>query len=134
MVLLPILLTKKKTKKWLEEVLDWLSSGPDLNSIENIKKAPMHTTKTASNVPVSAMGMDVLKRSRSAPFHRWNRKCRKLYKNSEGKSEPSITKLAACWKYIFQQDGASSHTAKKTKKWVEEVLDWLSSGPDFNLI
>ncbi|XP_075150945.1 uncharacterized protein LOC142225054 [Haematobia irritans] len=40
---------------------------------------------------------------------------------------PSVSKLAECWEYIFQQDGASSHTAKKTKKWLEEngieVLD-----------
>lgn len=29
---------------------------------------------------------------------------------------PSVSKLADCGEYIFQQDGASSHTAKKNEK------------------
>lgn len=41
-------------------------------------------------------------------------------------------------KFIFQQDGASSHTAKTTKKWFGEnninVLSWPSSSPDLNII
>lgn len=46
--------------------------------------------------------------------------------------------LADCGEYVFQHDGASSHTAKTTKKWLQEngiiVLDWPSSSPDFNKI
>ena len=38
--------------------------------------------------------------------------------------------------YIFQQDGASCHTAKSSKLWLKNnnisVLDWPSSSPDLN--
>lgn len=40
--------------------------------------------------------------------------------------------------FIFQQDGASSHTAKTTKIWFGnhnvKVLSWPSSSPDLNVI
>src|SRR4051812_41362003 len=49
-----------------------------------------------------------------------------------------------CWyeldksKIIFQHDQDPKHTAKKTKKWLEEssllVLDWLAQSPDMNPI
>lgn len=46
-------------------------------------------------------------------------------KNSEGE-------------FIFQQDGASSHTSKSTKEWLREhgidPMDWPSSSPDMSPI
>lgn len=51
---------------------------------------------------------------------------------------PSIRKLHRNRELIFQQDGASCHTAKTTMKWFQdrqiEVLDWPSSSPDLNPI
>lgn len=51
---------------------------------------------------------------------------------------PSISKLADCGEYTFQHDGASPHTAKKTKQWLQEnninILEWPSSSPDLNPI
>lgn len=51
---------------------------------------------------------------------------------------PSVEELYPGRDFIFQQDGASSHTAKSTKKWFEEhdmrVLAWPSSSPDLNVI
>jgi hypothetical protein len=51
---------------------------------------------------------------------------------------PSINKLHAEENSIFQQDGASCHTAKSTQKWLSEkgitVLSWPSSSPDLNII
>ena len=32
---------------------------------------------------------------------------------------PSIPELADCGEYTFQQDGASSHTAQRTKPWLK---------------
>jgi hypothetical protein len=51
---------------------------------------------------------------------------------------PSINKLHAGENFIFQQDGASCHTAKSTQKWLSDkgitVLSWPSSSPDLNII
>jgi hypothetical protein len=51
---------------------------------------------------------------------------------------PSINKLHAEENSIFQQDGASCHTANSTQKWLSEkgitVLSWPSSSPDLNII
>lgn len=51
---------------------------------------------------------------------------------------PSINSLSDMDEYIFQQDGASSHTAKATQNWFQHkeinVLDWPSSSPDLNPI
>lgn len=51
---------------------------------------------------------------------------------------PSIPKLADCGEFTFQQDGASSHTAKTTKNWLQykqmEVLDWPANSPDLSPI
>lgn len=51
---------------------------------------------------------------------------------------PSVQRLYPDGKFIFQQDGASCHTAKSTKKWFTDnnitVLDWPSSSPDLNII
>lgn len=51
---------------------------------------------------------------------------------------PSIAKLNADDNFIFQQDGASCHTAKSTQTWLRNnnitVLDWPSSSPDLNII
>lgn len=51
---------------------------------------------------------------------------------------PSATKLYRDVPFIFQQDGASCHTAKTTKKWFGDhdiqVLAWPSSSPDLNVI
>lgn len=50
----------------------------------------------------------------------------------------SIQKLCPTEAFIFQQDGASCHTAKTTRNWFEnhniEVMDWPSSSPDLNVI
>lgn len=50
----------------------------------------------------------------------------------------SIEKLHPEENFIFQQDGASCHTAKTTKNWFAyhniAVLDWPSSSPDLNVI
>lgn len=50
----------------------------------------------------------------------------------------SIPILSPDGNFIFQQDGASCHTAKTTKKWLQDnhisVLDWPSSSPDLNII
>lgn len=51
---------------------------------------------------------------------------------------PSAAKLHPSGDFIFQQDGASCHTAKSTKKWMGEhdikVLSHPSSSPDLNPI
>lgn len=51
---------------------------------------------------------------------------------------PSVASLYPGEDYIFQQDGASCHTAKSTKKWFGEnsvkVLSHPSSSPDLNPI
>lgn len=51
---------------------------------------------------------------------------------------PSIQKLHPENNIIFQQDGASCHTAKTTKKWFADrninVMTWTSSSPDLNII
>lgn len=51
---------------------------------------------------------------------------------------PSIRKLYSNEDFVFQQDGASCHTAKSTKKWFGDnnikVLSHPSSSPDLNPI
>lgn len=51
---------------------------------------------------------------------------------------PSAAKLYPSGDFIFQQDGASCHTAKSTKKWIGEhdvlALSCPSSSPDLNPI
>lgn len=51
---------------------------------------------------------------------------------------PSVEKLHPDGNFIFQQDGASCHTAKSTKNWFSQhemkVLSWPSSSPDLNVI
>lgn len=51
---------------------------------------------------------------------------------------PSITQLYPNSDFVFQQDGASCHTAKSTKKWFGnnniKVLSHPSSSPDLNPI
>ena len=51
---------------------------------------------------------------------------------------PSINYLSDNGEFIFQQDGASSHTTKITKKYLESreinVLNCPSSSPDLNPI
>lgn len=51
---------------------------------------------------------------------------------------PSIPKLYSNEDFVFQQDGASCHTAKSTKKWFGDnnikVLSHPSSSPDLNPI
>lgn len=51
---------------------------------------------------------------------------------------PSIRQLYRNREVIFQQDGASCHTAKSTMNWLRdnriEVIDWPSSSPDLNPI
>lgn len=50
----------------------------------------------------------------------------------------SIPMLSPDGNFTFQQDGASCHTAKTTRKWLQDnnisVLDWPSSSPDLNVI
>lgn len=51
---------------------------------------------------------------------------------------PSIETLHPDGNFIFQQDGASSHTAKSTIRWIDHhnmsLLKWPSSSPDLNVI
>lgn len=52
---------------------------------------------------------------------------------------PSIPQLSSEYgEFIFQQDGASCHTARTTKAWLTEnevpVLPWPSSSPDLSPI
>lgn len=52
---------------------------------------------------------------------------------------PSIEKLRTNeGEYIFQQDGASCHTSKKTMNWLKNrnipLLDWTASSPDMSPI
>lgn len=51
---------------------------------------------------------------------------------------PSIQTFECDDSMIFQQDGASCHTAKTTKSWLTEhnikFMDWPSSSPDLNPI
>lgn len=51
---------------------------------------------------------------------------------------PSAAEQFGNRNFVFQQDGASCHTAKLTKKWFGDndinVLSWPSSSPDLNII
>lgn len=51
---------------------------------------------------------------------------------------PSVDRLYPEGDVLFQQDGASCHTAKTTKRWLQDhhinVLDWTSSSPDLSPI
>ncbi len=51
---------------------------------------------------------------------------------------PSADKLYGDADFIFQQDLAPAHTAKSTKRWLNDhgvtVLDWPANSPDLNLI
>src|SRR5258705_2816821 len=51
---------------------------------------------------------------------------------------PSIAALWPLGDLIFQQDGATCHTARTTGRWLQEheieVLPWPSSSPDLNPI
>ncbi len=51
---------------------------------------------------------------------------------------PSADKLYGDADFIFQQDLASAHTAKRTKSWFNDhgvtVLDWPANSPDLNPI
>lgn len=50
----------------------------------------------------------------------------------------SVPMLTTFDEFVFQQDGASCHTAKFTRNWFHDnsinVLDWPSSSPDLNPI
>jgi len=51
---------------------------------------------------------------------------------------PSLGQLDDGGGVTFQQDGASSHTAKTTKRWLQDhhldVLEWPSNSPDMSPI
>ena len=52
---------------------------------------------------------------------------------------PSIPMLRGEGEVIFQQDGATCHTARTTRRWLEEhsvpvLQEWSPSSPDFNPI
>lgn len=52
---------------------------------------------------------------------------------------PSVETLTGNDEWTFQQDGASCHTAKITKKWLQDnsinvLADWPSSSPDLSPI
>ncbi len=51
---------------------------------------------------------------------------------------PSADQLFKDADFIFQQDLAPAHTAKRTKSWLNDhgvgVLDWPENSPDLNLI
>ncbi len=51
---------------------------------------------------------------------------------------PSADQLFKYADFIFQQDLASAHTAKRTKSWLNDhgvgVLDWPANSPDLNPI
>lgn len=53
--------------------------------------------------------------------------------------KPSIPQLSTEYgEFIFQQDGASCHTARATKAWLAEneipILDWPSGSPDLSTL
>ncbi len=45
---------------------------------------------------------------------------------------PSADQLFKDADFIFQQDLAPAHTAKSTKSWLNDVLDWPANSPDLN--
>ncbi len=51
---------------------------------------------------------------------------------------PSADQLFKDAEFIFQQDLAPAHTAKSTKRWLNDhgfgVLDWPANSPDLNPI
>lgn len=51
---------------------------------------------------------------------------------------PSTQDLYPDGDFVFQQDGASSHTAKSTKNWLSDrhiiTLNWPANSPDLNVI
>ncbi len=46
---------------------------------------------------------------------------------------PSADQLFKEADFIFQQDLAPAHTAKSTKSWLNDQLDWPANSPDLNI-
>jgi hypothetical protein len=85
------------------------------------------------------MGMDELARSGRAGVCGRNYEFCKIQNVLENYLFPSIHKLKNCnGDFTFQQDGASCHTSKSTKRWLGDhglcPMKWPSSSPDLSPI
>ena len=64
--------------------------------------------------------------------------CKGMQSNIRNRLLPSIEKLGIFQNVIFQQDNASAHTAKVTKKWLADnsidAMFWPGQSPDLNPI
>lgn len=150
---------KKKRLAWAKERLHWtvndwskvifsdeskfdVAVGDSRSRVIRFKHEAFHkdclkrTVKFSKGVMVwgcmSGSGLGILE------FIDGNVNAEKYQRILDNSLLPSIEMLHPEGDFIFQQDGASCHTAKSTRKWLLDhgitALDWPSSSPDLNII